>query len=221
MILATSENNVQGFIEFELIKLAERINVSGNLVDGQIEFIASQLIVKFPNETIADFKICFERGATGAYGKIYKLDGVEIGIWMSGIEKDGKVIQRGYLHEKYEVMETELMKEKENLWQKSKVNTDWLQLWKDSIAKTDAEGGVKSTTQNSLYANQLRGMTDKEIKEEGQPKPKALNYPSTSQSMIDQHERHIQYVRENYDTYTGEKKATWISEDEWNETPEG
>jgi hypothetical protein len=124
MILATDEKNVSGFIEFELIKLAERINVSGNLTAEQIEFIALQLIREFPNESIADFKICFERGATGAYGKIFKLDGVEVGQWM-----------QKYLDDKYKVLETQLMKEKDELYKRPVQNTDWLQLWKESIAK--------------------------------------------------------------------------------------
>src|SRR5687768_8625592 len=63
MILATDEKTVAGFVEFELIKLAERINVGGNLTPAQIEFVALQLVGMYPNETIADFKICFERGA--------------------------------------------------------------------------------------------------------------------------------------------------------------
>lgn len=102
MILATNEQTVAGFIEFELIKLAERINVGGNLTPGQIEFIATQLVGMYPNETIADFKICFEKGAAGAYGKIFKLDGIEVGQWV-----------KAYLEEKYQVIENELMKEKE------------------------------------------------------------------------------------------------------------
>jgi hypothetical protein len=165
MILATDEKNVSGFIEFELIKLAERINVSGNLTAEQIEFIALQLIREFPNESIADFKICFERGATGAYGKIFKLDGVEVGQWM-----------QKYLDDKYKVLETQLMKEKDELYKRPVQNTDWLQLWKESIAKTDSEGGVKTKSQNLTFLSHIRAMTDKEIREEGQVNPKEKQY---------------------------------------------
>jgi len=160
MILATSEKNVSGFIEFELIKLAERINVSGNLTTEQIEFIALQLIDQFPNESIADFKICFERGSSGAYGKIFKLDGVEVGAWM-----------QKYLDDKYKVLENQLMKERDNQYKRVPANVDWLKLWADSVAKTDSEGGVKTKSQNITFLQHLRSMTPKEMETYGKEKP--------------------------------------------------
>src|SRR5688572_19601278 len=60
MVQATSRENVIQFIEFELVALAHRVSVGGNIKPGQNTFIASQLIDLFPNETIADFKICFQ-----------------------------------------------------------------------------------------------------------------------------------------------------------------
>jgi hypothetical protein len=204
MVLATDEKTVAGFIEFELIKLAERINVGGNLTPGQVEFIASQLVDAYPNETIADFKICFERGSSGVYGKIWKLDGVEIGNWM-----------KAYLDEKYQVLENELMKEKDHQYKQPIQNTDWLQLWKESIEKTDKEGGVKTTTQNIHFLNNLRGLTDQEIKEQGQEKPKAKFHPTTTPSQAAAHELHLEWIRRNYDKYTGDKLPTWIPEKEW------
>jgi hypothetical protein len=165
MVLATSEKNVCGFLEFELIKLAERVNVSGNLTDGQIEFIASQLVGMYPNETIADFKICFEKGSSGAYGKIFKLDGVEVGNWM-----------KAYLDEKYQVMEAELMKEKDDQYKRVSTNTDWLKLWAEAVAKTDTEGRVKTQSRNITFLQHLRSITPKEIHEEGQVEPKEKPY---------------------------------------------
>lgn len=170
--MAVGEKTVAGFIEFELIKLAERINASGNLTDGQVEFIAQQLAGLYPNETIADFKLCFERGASGAYGKIFKLDGVEIGNWM-----------KSYLDEKYKVLEGELMKEKDNVWERTKTNTDWLKLWQESIQKTDEEGGVKNTSRNLFMIANARGMGKREIFEAGKPNPDPIEpYPSTPAS---------------------------------------
>ena len=172
MILATDEKTVSGFVEFELIKLAERINVGGNLTPAQIEFTASQLVGMYPNETIADFKICFERGASGRYGKIWKLDGVEIGTWMSGTrDADGKIKQLGYLDEKYQVMEDQLMKEKDGHYKQPLQNTDWLELWKAAIKESDKEGGVKTESKNISYLNNLRAITPQEIRKEGQETP--------------------------------------------------
>lgn len=186
MVLATSEKTVQGFIEFELIKLAERINVSGNLTDGQVEFIASQLLGLYPNETIGDFKLCFEGISIGKYikqDKLFKLDGVEIGYAMGQ-----------YLDEKYEVLESELMKEKDNMYQKP--NNDWLQVWKEAVEKTEKEGGVKTTSQNMSYLNHVRSITDKEIKAEGQEKPKYKPTPYTDESYMEERNKKIREFQE-------------------------
>lgn len=166
MTQATSEASVTGFIEFELIKLAERINVSGNLTNMQIQDIAKHIVREYPNETIADFKICFERAANGTYGKIFKLDGIEVGLWVTS-----------YLDEKYRVLEDELMREKERYKNESfKSDAEWLRLWKESIEKTDSEGGVKTQSQNLTILQNLRAMTDQEIRQEGQEKPKYKPY---------------------------------------------
>jgi hypothetical protein len=192
MVLATNEKTVQGFIEFELIKLAERINVSGNLTDGQVEFIASQLLGLYPNETIADFKLCFEGVALGKYvkqEKLFKLDGVEIGYAMGQ-----------YLAEKYEVMENELMKEKDSLYDQFKRNmteTDWLQVWKEAIEKTDKTGGVKTQSQNLTYLNQIRGMTQSEIEREGKEKPAAAKpQPFTDEQYMEERNKKIREFQE-------------------------
>src|SRR5688572_22713726 len=94
MVSAASESHVLQFIETELVKLAALVNVSGNLTDFQVETIAKYLVDTYPNETIADFKICFTGGAMGKYGQIFRLDGIVITEWM-----------RQYLEEKYKVME--------------------------------------------------------------------------------------------------------------------
>lgn len=208
MAKATSEQTVSGFIEFELIRLAESINVSGNLTDGQIQMIAEHLVRTYPNETIADFKICFARAANGSYGKIWKLDGIEVGVWV-----------RSYLDEKYKVLEEELMKEKDEFRNQVYNNStsDWLQLWKDAIAKCDEEGGVKTHSRNVHQLSYLRGFTDKEINSEGQSKPKHKPYPKTSASELIARELHFRYIGENYDPRTGKPNENWMPEDQWNE----
>lgn len=204
MILAAGEQKVRAFVEFELIKLAERINVSGNLTDGQIQFIASQLVETYPNETIGDFKLCFERGSSGQYGKIFKLDGVEVGNWM-----------KAYLDEKYQVMEKQLLKEKDDFYRYAKQNTDWLKLWAESIQKTDADGGVKTTSRNMTFLNSIKGMTDKEHEEKGKEKPKYEPYPVSSLAEVQKHELHLEWARTNHDVRTGDKLPTWKPEKEW------
>lgn len=195
MILATDEKSVCAFVEFELIKLAERINVSGNLTTDQIEFIALQLIREFPNESIADFKICFERGSTGAYGKIFKLDGVEVGQWM-----------QKYLDDKYRVLETQLMKEKDDQYKRVPNDTNWLKLWADAIAKTDSEGGVKTKSHNITFLQHLQAMTPNQIEQEGKEKPKKEKPYKGYLTEAEQEARRM-LTRAGSDFYRGKKHS--------------
>lgn len=204
MIQATSEKTVCGFIEFELIKLAERINVSGNLTDAQVQTIAYDLSTCYPNETIADFKICFDRASAGHYGKIFKLDGIEVGIWV-----------RAYLDEKYQIMENQLLKEKDehhNRVISSMQDTDWLQLWKESIEGPELE---KPKSQNMAFLEHLRGMTQNEIERKGQAIPDKDFYPKTSDREVVKKILHVEYIKQNYDARTGDKLTEWIPENEW------
>jgi hypothetical protein len=105
VIKAIGEDPVKNQIEFELVNLAALMSVGGNLNRAQVPFIAEQLIELYPNESIADFKLCFTRGAIGLYGDIQRLDGITIGQWM-----------KAYLEEKYEIIENKLRKEKDNIY---------------------------------------------------------------------------------------------------------
>jgi hypothetical protein len=170
MVQATSEDSVKAFIEFELVKLAERVNVSGNLTDGQIQSIANHIVISFPNETIADFKICFERATNGVYGKIFKLDGIEVGLWI-----------KAYLDEKYDVLEKQWNKERDQYKNETfRTSSEWLQLWKEAIEKTDAEGKVKTTSMNLTALANIRALTPSEIEKEGKEKPAFKPYPYTN-----------------------------------------
>ena len=89
-------------VEYELTVLSALVSVGGNLTNFSIPFIADQLILQYPNESLADFKLCFQRGAMGVYGNIQRLDGVTIGVWV-----------KEYLEEKYQAIEAKLMSEKD------------------------------------------------------------------------------------------------------------
>lgn len=209
MILATSEKNVQGFIEFELIKLAERINVSGNLTDGQVEFIASQLIKMYPTETLADFKICFESIAMGKYikqDKVFKLDGTEIGYAMAQ-----------YLDEKYLVSEEELMKEKDNQYANIKSpeppRTTFSRVndypWVNAPVK-NKEARTLLFQQQFYAMSRMKGrfvpkISDKEIRDEGKIKPKRQSHPYTEPGYQAQVDAKIRKGRELHfrDNYPG------------------
>lgn len=172
------------YIEFELVTMASRISVGGNLTNAMVEFIAKQLIELFPNESLADFKLCFERGSIGQYGEIYRMDGIVLRGWM---EK--------YLEEKYQVLEDKLVNEKESFTYNQPAQTltdeakqqqikDRLQRWHDAIIGTEEK--------------KISPLTDLEVRQEGHERPKAMKYRSTTLADINEHEKRIKTARQKY-----------------------
>jgi hypothetical protein len=181
VVRVAGEHTVCRYLEFELIKLSSLISVGGNFNNAQVVFIAQELVRVFPNETLADFKLCFHRGAIGQYGDIFRMDGIVLRQWM---EK--------YLEEKYQVIEDKLMREKDDQYthrksEKPAPTTElklehqlpagypfapvikkearevlWLMTWNEGVT------GVKSRKINSISTN--------EVLQEGQQKPKQQVY---------------------------------------------
>lgn len=141
LIKIVGQGKIVIFLKLELAKLCERVNVGGNLTSGQIEFIATQLVEMFPGESLADFKICFERGCIGQYGEIFRMDGIVIRQWM---EK--------YLDEKYQIIEEELRQEKDNLYK-------------------PAKPGEYNPDVHQKGMKKVPGMTDQDVRKYGQEKP--------------------------------------------------
>jgi len=139
-------NKVVRYIEWELVRMTSLVSVGNNLNDAQVQFIATQLVEMFPNESLADFKLCFERGCIGQYGEIYRMDGIVLRKWMEQ-----------YLEEKYQVIESDLMKEKDEHYKKINPETekDWYKIWLESVG-TD---------------NKVPAMEDKDVRKYGQEKP--------------------------------------------------
>lgn len=136
------------FVKAELIKMSERINVSGNINIPQLEFIATQLVELFPNESLADFKLCFERGCIGQYGEIYRMDGIVLRKWMEQ-----------YLDEKYQVIEEELRKEKSGEYS-------------DSIPPAEEGPGYrefKAWAKSLQMGTKVPGMTEGDYRKYGKP----------------------------------------------------
>lgn len=199
VIKAIGEAPVKLMIQFELIKLAELMSVGGNLNNAQITFISEQLIEMYPTESIADFKICFRRGAMGTYGQIQRMDGLTIGEWM-----------KQYLDEKYKVLEAAMMNEKDEHYKviiPESSDRDWHQEWIDAVNKNN---GFK----------EVQKLTEEEIEAEGQVKPKATVYPyNESEAEIrlrEHHERQWRYqemtVRERHADWTEEQIQARLKE---------
>ena len=204
LVLAIGIEKVALQLEFELIKLASLMSVGGNLNRAQIIFVANQLIEHFPNESLADFKICFQRGAIGQYGDIQRMDGITIRNWMTK-----------YLDEKYEVMELKIKKEKEfsesvdfhkvdfhKMVDNNEVTKSWLRKWKEAIESTP---GLVVTP-----------LTENEIKIEGREKPsKKKVVRSTPASYKHEMELRSRWGRLHHDLYSGNKLSNWIPFEQW------
>ena len=80
----------------------------------------------------------------------------------------------------------------------------WLNKWKEVLAQAPA---FKSTPK----------LTIQMIEEEGGVRPKAVQpYPSTKPSEAYVRQRHLEYIKRNYDAYTKEPLPDWIEESEFN-----
>lgn len=186
LIKAIGDGPVKSQIEFELVTLASLMSVGGNLNKAQVPFIAAQLIDMYPNESIADFKICFQRGSIGAYGDIQRMDGITIGQWM-----------KAYLEEKYELMEANLMNEKENFYkpvQYEPSSIDWHKKWLDEVESMEGRPTIQ--------------MTEEEIKKEGQADP-AKKIHLTDHAYLEDHRRRVKHYQE---LTVRERNPEWTDE---------
>jgi hypothetical protein len=175
VIQAAGIESVTAYIEFELIQLASLVSVGGNLNNAQVPFIAKELVSLFPHETLADFKLCFQRGAIGQYGEIFRLDGIVIRGWM---EK--------YLEEKYELKVRLLMAEKDNFYTPIEKKTDLRnpethQQWLDKLKEAVGSSIVK----------RVPDLSEQEKKHEGKEKPKAIAPWNNGLTAVDEHNRMI------------------------------
>lgn len=152
----TGRGQVVRFVEFELVKVVALISVGNTLTDAQVQFIATQLVEFFPNESLADFKVCFQRGCMGQYNRtkkedIFRLDGVVIRQWMEQ-----------YLDEKYQAVEEKLSKEKSGEYHQP-------------IAPSEEDGPgyreFKEWAKSLQQGTKVPGMTDADYRKYGQEEP--------------------------------------------------
>lgn len=139
-------------LDIQLTRLVASLNLKWNITDGQIKTIVEDIIDKYPNESIEDFVLCFKKARTGEYGELFRLDSAVVFVW----------IQR-YLDEKYEVLENELRKAKQNDYHEPLKQDDegpGYKLFKEHVKKMTEES-----------RNHFAGMTDADHRKFGQDKP--------------------------------------------------
>lgn len=182
-------------IDIALTKLVANVNVSQNLNDGQIKIIVEDLLDKYPNESIEDFILVFKRARQGEFGTIYHLHSAVIFSWMEF-----------YLNEKYEALEKKLKREQDPPYVPPTTET--------------GKGYQEFLAYQKKLVEQAKGtpkISEKEIEEEGQEKPKKKIYVRPRTSEIEQKEKHFQYIQQNFDPISAKPLDCWMKEEEWNE----
>lgn len=192
LITAVGKTAVSRLIEVEVVKLAAALSVGSSLDNYKVQLIATQMVEFFPNESIGDFKACFFRASAGQYGDIFRLDGIVVRKFM---EK--------YLDEKYETVEQQLMKEKDNLYKSpDKPEPSDFNVYKEFLKVHGAGVGQK-----------VPGLTREDVLRNGQsepPKKKSTGHPPTSdeyfrewQSKQVEHRR--KFLKDKYPNATDEE----------------
>lgn len=203
-----SPSEIKLALDAELTRFVASLNLKWTINDSQIKSIVEDLLYKFPNETLEDFVLVFRKARLGEFinedgsKTIYRLDSAVIFDWMNK-----------YLEIKYEAIERDLMKQKDtHNFNPRRTDSDWIKLWQESLEVGHAP---KTNKQSIAFLNHLKTMTEKEIKEQGQEKPKHLDYPSTPKEYSDMIDLKAQYGRECCDLYTGKVKPGMPTFEEW------
>lgn len=174
------------------------MSVGGNLNDAQVQFIADKLIELYPTESIADFKICFQRGAIGSYGAIQRMDGITIRDWMAK-----------YLEEKYLIMEDMLMQEKDSLYKVPELTEQE----REYVSRLDVTKMLNDYAESvkSFDAKAILPMSEKEIEEEGHERPKRDVY------RYDESEAGIKLKEHHASVFSAQERLIRERHPEWTE----
>lgn len=206
------KESVEACLSLEILKTSSMITAGGNLREGHALEIAIQLIAEYPNESLEDFCLCLRRGLKGSYGDIFRFDAMVIFGWF-----------KQYLEEKYEAIETRMMREKDTQYTAIMVPDPSIPP-SDTLTEEAKRQKEKERIAAWLEAvkplddKKIPPLTDEDIRLEGKEKPKAKFHPFTPVSVIQQQELHLEWVRKNFDLHTRDKLPTWKPEPEWIES---
>lgn len=200
LLQVVDRQNIEAFLAIELTKTASLINVDErlNLQGHQIPFIASQLIDLYKSESLADFKICFERGAMGRYDeKLLRLDAAVINNWM----------QR-YLEEKYQVIENQLMSSKDSIYQVKREIPDMpMQINHDRTALAAMEAVVNGKDVGVDLSKYLKPEEVKEVEQAQRKGPVHFDENNERQNKFQKFKLFQQLLRQATKEFYGKKPS--------------
>lgn len=83
LVKVIGQDRIRKFLSALLVKLIARVNVAHSMDTHQKNFAIDTILERYPNESLADFILCFRRGAQGFYGSSYhQLDTSVIMGWL-------------------------------------------------------------------------------------------------------------------------------------------
>lgn len=156
--------------------------------DSDNEIILTEWIMEnYSNETIETITRALTKPVSKE--KTWRLTPDSVGEWMAyEIEKESA--ERERIAHNYKVSET-----------KQNFPEEILKIWKENIDKVPEKRGYS--------------MSDEDVEKEGALKEPKRTYVRPSDEQVIAYQKHIQWIRENYDSLTGRPKENWISEEEF------
>ena len=83
---------------------------------------------------------------------------------------------------------------------------------KDAIMNLAAS--IKSDQINGVRQEITRIKSEDKVRQNGR-KSESIHYQSPTPSQVADHDRHIEWIRANYDSHTGKPKSGWVCESQW------
>jgi len=141
-----------------------KFNVGSNMNPPQISQFAKDFVRTYEVENIEDLRLCLSMALQGHFGKVYKVDGSDVGGWF-----------KQYLELKYQEKERQERERKKKpieppVDKSSKVVSKerhdyWVQRIKTDLARIGKESEKKraSVTRHDTFADSLKSKTREEI----------------------------------------------------------
>jgi len=194
-----AQSSIEGGLAAKILQASTMLHIGGNLLPHEPITIAQMLLNEYPTASMDDFSIMLQRGIMGRYGKVFGFDVSIVFSWMAS-----------YMGEWAEEKEKQLAKERNKLSESVEPEPGQ---WSPETEKLVRE------FQEMLSGGQKKvpAMSMKEIREEGQERPKerrASSYIPNPEYAI-MHQKKMQWMKETFHPITREQYEGALSFDEW------